>query len=295
MVLGASTRFRHGWLRSTATLLVLLSGWFVNAHAVDDGIVLLASRSGASSVSLSWSGGSAPFDVYRSASPASVFNAGSILSETSGATWLDTPPAGTLFCYGVRNVPDDERIATARSQPDGPVNVRLTGSFVTYVKPAVGTEAAGFFVQGTQFGPAIFVAVNPASLPDPPVAGDFVSFTLTSMGTLSGQRQALSVTGYTRLSSGNSLTGLVQDVSVASDLVSNLGAYESELISVNGTIAESFHASGTGFVSARLDTLGVFGDSNLQFRATTSVADLRDLVLGCQVSLTKTALWRFND
>lgn len=278
-----------------AGLLSALLFIAIPSHAQSDGIALGASRSGASDVSLAWSGGVAPFDVYRSSAPATLFAPGSQLTETSGSSWLDTPPANTLTCYGIKNAPDSTRIQIARSQPDGPSNVPLLGSIVTYIRPAIGTEPVGFFVQDSQPGPALFVAVDPTLLSPSPSVGDRVAFTVTSMGTFNQLRAAFSVSNLSRLSAGNPIGGLAQDVSNYPDLVSSLGSYDSELISITGVVTEAFHAQGTGFVGAQITTNGMPApDANFIFRATPSVVDARDLELGCVLRLTNTPLWRFN-
>ncbi|MFN7135746.1 MAG: hypothetical protein ACK4N5_26980, partial [Myxococcales bacterium] len=98
-------------------------------------------------------------------------------------------------------------------------------------------DPAGFFVQGGPTGPAVFVAVDPATLTPPPVKGDRVSFTVTTLATAATLRQATAISGYSRNSQNNALTGLSQNLSAAADLVSGLNDYESELVTLTGTLS----------------------------------------------------------
>ena len=87
-------------------------------------------------------------------------------------------------------------------------------------------------------GPAVFVAVDPATLSPVPKAGDRVSFTATEKATVNGMVRV------TKLDSaaspctavGSRWSFLRNDVSNV-DLVANLDDYESELISLSGTVA----------------------------------------------------------
>jgi len=185
------------------------------------------------------------------------------------------------------------QIAAARAAADGVTSLPITNAPVTYVKPSLsGLDPAGFFVQGERDGPALFVAVDPATLIPEPAAGDGVSFTIVTMGTASGMRRATDITGFFRISRGNSLAGLVQDVSNALDLSINLDTYESELIHVQGTITGAFAAAGSGYEQASFDTAALSG--SLQLRLPASLVASLDLVSGCQVTLDRVPLWRFT-
>jgi hypothetical protein len=171
----------------------------------------------------------------------------------------------------------------------------VSGAFVTYVRPLVGSDAAGFYIQAQRQGPAIFVAMDPAALSPSPVAGDRVSFTAAAYGTVSGVREVTSVQGYVRQSQGNSLSGLVQDLSSAADLVTALDSYESELVRLTGaTITGDFTNGGTGFQGAPLDTSALVGNSFLRLRVATGLRTSLDLAVGCKVDLPGTPLGRFS-
>lgn len=185
-----------------------------------------------------------------------------------------------------------EQIAEARGAPDGATFVVVTNVIVTFVKPAVGADPAGFFVQAARLGPALFIAVDPATLSPVPIIGDEVSFTITNMGTTAGLRQAAGITGFQRTSEANSIGGFVQNVSNRGDLVSNVTAYESEIVSVSGTATSALGAAGTGFQQASFSTAGLAADPSLKLRLPTTLATALDLASGCLVTLDLVPMWR---
>lgn len=186
-----------------------------------------------------------------------------------------------------------EQLQAVRDAADGAVDLTVDGVLVTYEKPLVGSDPAGIFVQADPLGPALFVAVDPTTLSPRPAVGDAVSFRVTAVATVDGQKRITALADLAILSSGNPLAGLVQDVSAATDLVSALGSYESELIHVTGTVG-AFSGAGTGHVAAVLTTAGVSGDTGLKLRVTTAVRDELDLAAGCTITLDATPLWRFT-
>ncbi|HUG99005.1 MAG TPA: Ig-like domain-containing protein [Gammaproteobacteria bacterium] len=186
------------------------------------------------------------------------------------------------------------QIAAARAAADGSVDLPIAGALVTYIKPAVGSEPAGFFVQACKDGPALFVAVDPALLNPVPAAGDAVQFTITTMGTSGDLRQALAISGFGIDATGQALAPLVQDLSAATDLVSGLDGYESELAFVAGSVADGFVAAGTEFESAMLETAGVAGNPDLRLRLPAVLRDSEDVAPGCVLEAGPTPLWRFG-
>ncbi len=221
---------------------------------------------------------------------------------TPGAwTYCDTagvanaPETGTWGTVTVQNPAAD--IAAARATANGTgLSLRVEGALVTAVKPNLGSnDPAGFFVQGSQTGPALFIRVDPASLtPDSPVAGDRVSFTVTELGTTAGLKQAQAITAYARLSTGNSLTGWSQEVSSATNLISGLAGYESELLAFTATISNAFASGGAPFVSAQITTAGQTANTDLRLRVLDTVRDALELGVGCTVTVTGVPMWRFN-
>ena len=189
------------------------------------------------------------------------------------------------------------QIVAARAALDGVTDLAIDGAYVTYLKPAVGGatgEPAGFFVQALPTGPALYVDVDPTTLTPVPARGDRVSFHVTRMATAAMQRRASGVSTWMVLASGIDLTPLVQDLSAATDVVSGVDGYESELNTMTATISGPFVGASAGHVAAPITTAGYpTGDANLRMRLPITVRDSLDLVMGCIVDIGPTPLWRF--
>lgn len=186
------------------------------------------------------------------------------------------------------------QIAAARAAADGATDLAIAGAEVTYVKPAIGADAGGFFVQAADSGPAVFVAVAAGSLDPAPQPGDIVSFHVTQMATSGSLREATAVSSWSVAHSGARLSCLLQEVSAATDLVSAVTNYESELIAVDGTVTGTFQTSGSQVVSAPMSTDGVPNDSNLRLQLPVAVQGALDIVTGCSFALLGAPMWRFN-
>lgn len=195
-----------------------------------------------------------------------------------------------------------EQIAAVRAAAVGAVDIRVENVLVTYRVMATlradggvsPNDPAGFFVQADMTGPAVFVAVDPASLSPTPMVGDRVSFRATRVANQGMARWVTAVADFTRASSGNPVAPLVQDLSAAADLVSNLGDYESELIHLAGTVRSDFANAGTGFQSAQIETAGVPAMTNLRLRLPETLRATLGLRNGCTFTIDATPLWRFN-
>lgn len=198
------------------------------------------------------------------------------------------------------DAPGDQQttgIVEARAAADGDgLSLPIGYAVVTYVKTAgpSTSDPAGFTIQGGPTGPALFIGVNPATLTPPIAEGDIVSFTITEMDTNAGLRVALAITGLTQHSTGNSLDVFAQDVSAATDLVSAKDDYESEIVTVTGTLG-AFASSGGGFQIAKLSTAGIPDDANLGLRVPVAVINAIDFAAGCAVTAVNVPFGRFND
>ncbi|HEX5753266.1 MAG TPA: chitobiase/beta-hexosaminidase C-terminal domain-containing protein [Archangium sp.] len=186
------------------------------------------------------------------------------------------------------------QIATIRARANGAISDFIDYALVTYTKPLTGSsDPAGFFLQSEKSGPALFVAVDPTTLSPAPKVGDRVRIRATEKATANGLVQVTRLDTFTVHASGEEVESLVSDVSNV-DLVANLDAYESELISVNGTVASTFGTASAGHVSASFVTLGNSTVStNLRLRLTNAVQDALDVAQDCSVS-TRAPLWRFS-
>ncbi|NUO47424.1 MAG: hypothetical protein HOV80_01065 [Polyangiaceae bacterium] len=169
----------------------------------------------------------------------------------------------------------------------------IQAALVTYTKPLLGMDAAGFFLQADQAGPAIFVAVDPATLTPAPEVGDEVDLTVTDVATSASLKQVTALTGFSVVSSNNSIAPLVADVNNATDLVTNLDAYAARVITLDADIDVAFTAAGAPQVAAVITTMGV-DDPNLRLRMPETVRAAYDLQPGCAVTLDYGVMWRFN-
>jgi hypothetical protein len=189
------------------------------------------------------------------------------------------------------------QIATIRGRANGAINDPIDGALVTYTKPVTGaatSDPAGFFLQSEKSGPAIFVAVDPTSIGRGIEVGDRMRLRATDKRTLtSGVAYISRFESWVLYKSRESVEPFLNYLSTV-DIVNNLNDYDSELISITGTVGGPFAAAGTGNVSANLVTVGnPANDGNMKLRLTTEVADTLDVTPDCSVT-TKAPLWRFT-
>ncbi len=221
----------------------------------------------------------------------SCADVGDFTGGTLGCT--DGCAFDTSLCENV-GLTTSEQIAAARAAADATgLSLAIDNALVTYTKAAFGSDVAGFFVQADQTGPALFVAVDPATTSPVLSAGDQISFVIEEMGTVGDMRQALAITSLTRASTGNDVSPLIQDVNAATDLVSAVSDYECELVAATLNIRTDFVSAGTGFIAAEVDTTGVSADSNLRLRIPNNIMGALDLTNGCVVELLGTPMWRY--
>ncbi|MFL5354855.1 chitobiase/beta-hexosaminidase C-terminal domain-containing protein, partial [Archangium sp.] len=188
------------------------------------------------------------------------------------------------------------QIARIRTLSDGAMYEPINDALVTYTKATTGpSDLAGFFLQGSAGGPAVFVAVDPLTLSPTPQPGDRVYLYATQKATVNGLVEITQLdTGlFYVYSRGESVEPFRIDAS-SSDLVLKVGDYESTLISFSGTVASDFASAGTGHVSANIVSLGNNTvSSSLKLRLTTSLQSALDVTQGCSIT-TNAPLWRFN-
>jgi len=212
-----------------------------------------------------------------------TFSATSLTAAVSDTIQLSVPtPAST-----------SAQIAAVRAATDGAIDLPIEQALVTYTKPLIGADAAGFFVQSERAGPAFYVAVDPTTLGGGVAAGDKVSFTATLKQTLNGIVQVNTLSNFSIQSHGNDVASLVVPVDTVVNLPAQIGTYESRYVSITGTLAAAPASAGTGFVSAQINTTGTSGNTNLRFRTTTALSTQYDLALGCTISATA-PMWRFT-
>jgi endonuclease G, mitochondrial len=196
------------------------------------------------------------------------------------------------------DAPGQDGIGAARAAGDGTgLSLPIREVTVTYLKPQIGStssDPAGFTIQATRTGPALFVAIDPATLTPPAAVGDVVSFTITEKRTVAKQARVQALDGYTRSATGTDVGVLAQDLSAATDVVSALDHYDSQLVTVTGTLLEVPSAGGAGFERAAIQTAGLAADPNYQLRAPVALIDAIDMVKTCQFTATRIPMGRFN-
>lgn len=213
------------------------------------------------------------------------------LGWTVAAHGQPDPNAGLILATGFE-ADAASQIALARAAPDGQVHVEIDGALVTYTRALIGADAAGFFIQGSRPGPALFIRVDPATLSPAPSPGDTVNLTVTGMDTVLGRREATGVAGFAGTSAGFPLDVLTQDVSAAADLTSAIDSYDSELVSASAVIAGPWLPAGDAFLLAPIDTAAIAGDPDLVLRLPQALA--QDLALGpdCAIVVQRVPLLR---
>jgi len=211
---------------------------------------------------------------------------------------IDATPDATVDAATDAMPTNSELIGFARAAADGTVSLPIVGATVTYIKPQIGSttnDPAGFTIQVAPTGPALMIAVDPTTLAPVPNVGDVVSFTITTMATTGGQRRATAISDFTRTALATDVNPLVQNITAATDVVTALDSYDSELIDVTGAIATNFVSAGQGFESAQITTTGIgVASASYLVRVPATLRSAQDMVMGCNFALNNTPVGRFN-
>lgn len=238
------------------------------------------------------------FKAQASTASVGVFEYAYAFSGDEGGTWTLCDGEGAFDAAtgptepGVLTVRKgiNEQIADVRAAREGTtLSLPVEGALVTYVRPKVGEETSGFFVQGSREGPALFVVLAT----DLPTVGDRVNFTVTE--TDHSSRDQISVTkltGLTVVGTGNP-EDFVQDLSAATDVVTALGNYDNELVRLTGTFAAEPVTAGNYHSGVKFVTAGV-NSSLLQLRLPNTLLSTLPFQVGCQVTVTG-PMWRFGN
>lgn len=208
--------------------------------------------------------------------------------------WIDGwpwPPPDSYYPF-----PDagaGEGIAAALAAPWGPVYISIKQVLVTYVRPTLGFEPEGFFVQNDLSGPAMFVSVSPSFSGVRLTAGDRVSFSVYEMGGLYDNPVALSVGELVVHGRGNDVSSMVMDVNTAFDLTFNGPSYNGEVVRANLFVQGDFYDDGFGFLVAQVATEGVFDDWALVVRLPVPLQEQVGIEIGCTFGVDGVPLWRY--
>lgn len=199
------------------------------------------------------------------------------------------------------------QIAAVLAKPAGTIDPALPidGAYVTYIKPAVGDDVAGVFLQAEATGPAVFVITDPATLK----VGDRVNLTVAKLELLSksttatdGVKAASGVAGLTVISSGHPVqnldkatpAGLAVEPAKVSDLVSQTDSYVSRVIRLAGaTVSGAPSSSGAGHTQATIFAGDVSTGTALKIRMADSLANELGLADKCTFTLDVGPVWKF--
>jgi hypothetical protein len=164
---------------------------------------------------------------------------------------------------------------------------------VTYLKPAVGTEPEGFFVQAEMYAAGLFVAVAPGTLTPPPTVGDRVSFQATSTTIVDGMHEVTALSNWQISSSGHPVAQLAVDIGADATTPAHATYLDGSLVSLSGRL-DAFTSIGGGYVAAQVQTAawGPLPTIQLRFPAYLQVA--LGLAADCRVTLAPTPIWVAN-
>ena len=193
------------------------------------------------------------------------------------------------------------QIGAVNSSLPGPLTPPITiqNAFVTYIKPAVGTDSTGFFVQAEANGPAAFVKSDPSTLQ----VGDRVTFTVNDIEELSGKIiVATNITDLSIVSRGHPVQNLATDarpglaVDHSSTDLTAVANYFGEIMRLTGTMTSSTApgSGGTGHSNITITTTGVPGGA-LRLRVPDTLVSQYELVNGCTFTLDVGPLWKFTN
>ncbi|HEY8432945.1 MAG TPA: lamin tail domain-containing protein [Sandaracinaceae bacterium] len=188
------------------------------------------------------------------------------------------------------------QIQAVRDATPGTIDLAIDDAIVTYVKPNIGDDPAGFFLQAEPTGPAIFVRIDPATLTPAPEVGQVVDLRATDTATEQGRREivAIGIGSWNVESSGHDVTFLTQDVSGV-DLEAMLDDFESELVTATFSLRGAFRPAGAGFQKISIDTAALPTSSTLTLRLPDALVSTLTFEPGCRYTVTSTPLWRLNE
>ncbi|HEY0882121.1 MAG TPA: lamin tail domain-containing protein, partial [Archangium sp.] len=177
----------------------------------------------------------------------------------------------------------------------------ITGAVVSAFKPAISgasnNDPVGFFLQSVQAGPAIFVAVDPATIPNLAV-GNLIDLTVETANKLNSIRVVRTISNTTRsTTTPNPVPGLAASVNnVDFSVGSTLDTWESRLVTFSATVASDPATAGAAFKVVTIGTAGTPGSSGaMRLRMPATELDALQIGVGCTLQVTTgVPMWRFN-
>ena len=198
----------------------------------------------------------------------------------------------------------DEQITAVRAAADSSssaMGLTIHGAVVTYLKPVVADagvdDPAGFFIQATQNGPGLFVAIDPSTVAGGLSVGNLVDLTVDTVAKANGLRQITAITAASKATTTpDPIPGLIASINAVDFFTAtNLDIYESRLISVTGTVTADPSGAGNGYKSARFNTTGTpDAGTRVALRLPSALMDAQFFGPGCTFTLTGGPMWRFT-
>lgn len=251
----------------------------------------------------------APEDAFRSdGSPASPDAGDGAISSDAGDGMVPSD-TGADASRAIDTGPIDASSASARitmvRATSGPLAspIHIDTVQITYVLPPIGDDPGGVFVQSDLEGPALFMAIDPATLSPPPVVGAYGGFSVTATAIVEGQHRVTEILPGSWFSGTTPVGGVVAEPQGlrAIAVPSQIDELESELTVNELDQVDDFVACGLDHYCARVTSAGVLAaTSNYRFRTTQSLASQLGLGRRCHIVLGEypdmlaapTPLWR---
>ncbi|WP_158542653.1 lamin tail domain-containing protein [Lujinxingia litoralis] len=207
---------------------------------------------------------------------------------------LGTPGAANPSCDGGSGDTGSAQIADLLANGPGDDGKMIEGVTVTYVRPLVGDESAGFFVQASAGGPALFVAVAEGEAM-PVEVNDVVDFRVLTVDSFGSSTWADSFDSLNVNAGAGNREALITDLTGAADLITDLDSYAHRLVSAELTITGELETfAGAGHQAYSVSNGAVGGDDDVKLRMPTELRESLGLAVGCDVDVTATPLWRFD-
>jgi Cys-rich repeat protein len=162
---------------------------------------------------------------------------------------------------------------------------------VTFLKPPVDAEPAGFFLQGERYDPAIFVAIAPSALTPPPAVGDRVSFEVTSKTMVQGMLQITRLSNWQLVSRGHSVDSIVEDIGLDANFPTYATSLESALVTFTARLDAFATRRDGSFACAGLQTETWGPTSDVEFCVPAALQVELDLASNCTVSVAAIPMW----
>ena len=175
-----------------------------------------------------------------------------------------------------------KQIDAVRNSVQADVDLPIDGALVTYVirKDPSHPDLHGFFIQSEKTGPALFVRVDPAELSPMPSRGDRVRMHVRHFRREPDARiEVTKISNYERISQGEDLNALVQDLTDEDRLLDTGWQFDGELVRLEGSLIHEWVAPGAwisleqGLWFAAIEARGGYSNSRYIVVAPSRVAE----------------------